>query len=936
MTSTIGRFLRRISLTSKMLWLTVVVGVVAWAVLDGMQTGTLEELFEAQLTETFVLDAGEDQVRFDLYVQHHNRMANLLTLQKDFLEYINDHRWPGNSAAEVKYDNSQPPWLPPPTFTTPFVQLRYVLLFDGRGVLREVYQSRNTPLPGALLTPSAALFERTHGQNFITFIGDVPYLLTSETVGGGDGELPRAMVMLVSPLDSEFLLASLGSSNHGNIVALLAGNRPRILTSSIPDLLPAGTFVDELQGRYLSAGQDMANYGSEQVPIRFASFKSTSEVDSLTDSVLAGERGEHAIGMAVFILLFLGLMMSITRRVQRLGQHISDFSRDTLGAQQHEFGKGDQLYLLEQRFQRLTEEIVSARETMKNDAAEKILLIKENIDEKDKQLQLLQSVTETLGVGVIARTLRGLKAVNAKMEEFAKSCGGLKAFDIEGEESVEKVLCDKKSDTRVFHVSRLHVTPDGSTIFLVQDITELKAKTEALEHQALHDALTDLPNRTLLHERLHQAIREGRRDDKKLALLMMDLDRFKEINDTLGHHFGDLLLMQVSRRLLDVLRGSDTVARLGGDEFAVLAVVSDEEDAAGVAEKVREVIDKEFFVEDHILSIGISIGIAMFPRDGDDVHTLIQKADVAMYMAKQTNSGYALYDLQQDPHSLNRLTLIAELRHAIEFNELELYYQPKVDLKTRRVSAVEALVRWRHPRRGLVEPDLFIPIAEQTGLIKQLTHWVLTEAVQQIGQWRKGGIPIDMAVNLSAFNLHDIQLPTFVRSLVEAWEVDPSWLVLEITESAIMSNPSNAMEILGQLDEMGVSLSVDDFGTGYSSLGHLKQLPVDEIKVDRSFVMEMAENENDAVIVRATIDLAHNLGLKVIAEGVETEDVLQMLKVLNCDMVQGYFVSRPLSRDDFMQWLKDSPWGIKRQQSQQPVGRAELRVIPGGGGVGAS
>jgi len=919
-----------------MLLLTVVVGIAAWAVLDGMQTGTLKELFEDQLTETFVLDAGEDQVRFDLYVENHSRMAKLLVLQKNFLEYINDPRWASGATVEVEYHNNQPPWLPPPTLTTPFVQLRYVLLFDGRGILREVYQSRNTPLPDALLAPSAALFERTHGRNFITSIGDAPYLLTSEPVAGASGEAPQAMIMVASPLDSEFLVTSLGSSNHGNIVALLGGKRPHLLVSSIPDLLPAGTFVDELKGRYLSAGQEMANYGSEQVPIRFASFKSTEEVDSMTDSVLAGERGEHAIGMIVFIVLFLGLMMYITRRVQRLGQHISDFSRDTLGAQQHEFGKGDQIYLLEQRFQRLTEEVVAARETMKRDAAEKILLIKENIDEKDKQLQMLQSVTETLDVGVIARTLRGLKAVNAKMEEFAESCGGLKAFDIQGEESIDKILCDEAGDTRVFHISRLHVTPDGSMIFLVQDITELKAKTEALEHQALHDALTDLPNRTLLHERLQQAIREGRRNDKKLALLMMDLDRFKEINDTLGHHFGDLLLMQVSRRLLEVLRGSDTVARLGGDEFAVLAVVSDEEDAVGVADKIREIIDKEFVVEDHILSIGISIGIAMFPRDGDDVNTLIQKADVAMYMAKQTNSGYALYDSQQDPHSLNRLTLIAELRHAIEFNELELYYQPKVDLKTRRVSAIEALVRWRHPRRGLMEPDLFIPIAEQTGLIRPLTHWVLTEAVQQIAHWRKTGLAIDMAVNLSGSNLHDIQLPTFVRRLVEAWQVEPSWLVLEITESAIMSNPSSAMDILLELDTMGVNLSVDDFGTGYSSLGHLKQLPVDEIKVDRSFVMEMAENENDAVIVRATIDLAHNLGLKVIAEGVETEDVLQMLKVLNCDMVQGYFVSRPLSRDDFMQWLNDSPWGIKTKRSQQPVGRAELRVIPGGGGVGAS
>ena len=439
---------------------------------------------------------------------------------------------------------------------------------------------------------------------------------------------------------------------------------------------------------------------------------------------------------------------------------------------------------------------------------------------------------------------------------------------------------------------------------LKADNTRLIEGTLLLEHQALHDTLTSLPNRALLGDRLQQAIISCARDNKTLALLVMDLDHFKEVNDTLGHHSGDQLLQQVALRLQNTLRRSDTVARLGGDEFAVLLLGADAEDAKKAAGMLLTALEKAFLLEGQMLDVRGSIGITLYPAHGADALTLLRRADVAMYVAKRRQSGYALYASEQDHNSQLRLTLTSELSHAIERQQLTLHYQPKVSFKTGRVVSAEALVRWQRPEHGLVAPDEFIPLAEHTGLIRPLTQWVLYEALRQCAAWRKAGIEITLAVNLSARNLLEAQFTELLASHLAAWSVPPEYLELEITESAIMSDPLRALDALTRLDAMGVGLSIDDFGTGYSSLAYLKKLPVDTLKIDKSFVMNMAQDDNDAVIVRSTIDLAHNLSLRVVAEGVEDQQTWDMLDELGCDIAQGYFLSRPLAAADFMEWLE--------------------------------
>lgn len=442
---------------------------------------------------------------------------------------------------------------------------------------------------------------------------------------------------------------------------------------------------------------------------------------------------------------------------------------------------------------------------------------------------------------------------------------------------------------------------------------ELAIANEKLEHQALHDALTDLPNRVLLQDRLHQAILSAQRNNNLIALFVIDLDHFKDINDTLGHHYGDLILRQVALRLNGSLRESDTVARFGGDEFAILLpVIESHQYATRIAKKIIEAMERPLLIEDQSFHVGVSIGVAIFPDHGTDNVTLMRHADVAMYIAKRNGNEAVTYEPSQDQYSQNRLALMGELRHAIEHEELLLYYQPKVDIKGEYVTEVEALVRWQHPIQGFMMPDKFIPFAEQTGLIISLALWVIKEAIRQCSTWHRKGYLYKVAINLSARNLHDTQLPDYIHRVMQMYEIDPEWLVIEITESAIMSDPIRAMAVLTRLHDMGIRLSIDDFGTGYSSLSYLKQLPVDEIKIDKSFVADMAKNKDDLVIVRSTIDLAHNMGRKVIAEGVNSPEIWDMLVNLGCDMAQGFYICEPLSPVRLKQWLHESHWGYAK------------------------
>jgi diguanylate cyclase (GGDEF)-like protein len=434
--------------------------------------------------------------------------------------------------------------------------------------------------------------------------------------------------------------------------------------------------------------------------------------------------------------------------------------------------------------------------------------------------------------------------------------------------------------------------------------SRLKHQVVQNEHQALRDPLTGLPNRALFNRLLEDAL-AGCTRNGMVAVLLMDLDRFKEINDTLGHFNGDLVIERVGKRLRTVLREGDHVARLGGDEFAMLLPnVTTREAVVAAAARVHDALQEPFTAGGLALKVEASIGIALYPEHGDKAGNLLRAADVAMYAAKKANAGHAFYSPDQQQYSPARLGLVAQISRAMENHELVLHYQPKARLDTGTVEGVEALVRWQHPQRGLLPPDEFIPVTEHTSMIRPLTVYLLETALAQTREWKRDGLELSVAVNLSAQILLDLELPNEIARMLRRVSAPPERLELEITESAIMYDPHRAQIVLGRLHDMGLRIAIDDFGTGYSSLDRLKTLPVSTIKIDKSFVMGMEDDPDDAAIVKSTVALGRNLGLQVVAEGVETPTAYAQLREMGADYAQGYYLSKALPNDEFLRWLK--------------------------------
>ena len=418
---------------------------------------------------------------------------------------------------------------------------------------------------------------------------------------------------------------------------------------------------------------------------------------------------------------------------------------------------------------------------------------------------------------------------------------------------------------------------------------ERQRQSERMAYLAYHDELTELPNRTLLNDRLHQSILTARREARPLAVLALDLDGFKEINDSLGHHTGDRVLQVVASRLRSVLRESDTVARLGGDEFAILLPHTDTAGAELAASKLLQEIEAPMVIEGRPLTIRASMGIAEFPAHGTGEQELLQKADLSMYVAKNDRCGVAVYSADRDGRAEKRLAMVSAMWHGIEHDQFSLEYQPILDLRTGDIGALEALIRWNHPQHGRLAPREFIQLAEQSGLITQLTLYAINKAMTE---WPCASHNMTIAVNLSPRSLHDSTFPARVRELLEKHAFDASCLALEITETVIMSDPERSVRYLNELHQMGIKLVMDDFGTGYSSLAYLRRLPVMQLKIDQSFIMGLTQGEDEA-LVRSIIDLAHNLKLQVVAEGVESQELCDRLKALRCDHAQGHFISAP-------------------------------------------
>lgn len=444
---------------------------------------------------------------------------------------------------------------------------------------------------------------------------------------------------------------------------------------------------------------------------------------------------------------------------------------------------------------------------------------------------------------------------------------------------------------------------------------------QVVHARELHvDDATGLPNRAAFYEHANTQLHSSNTAGQGTALVLIDLDRFKEINDSLGHDAGDEVLKHVAARLRHALRDGDLIARLGGDEFAILVPdVPDAERAERIAWKISEQLNEPFVIQGIKLDIAASIGIALSPDHGADIPTLMRRADVAMYTAKNARAGVNVYDAAEDPNSADHLSLIADLRTAIESGGLELHYQPKALLENGHVESVEALCRWTHAARGFISPGVFIPIAEETGLVKPLTLWVVDEALRQAREWRREGIGLSISVNISAQNLKDPRLTDDFSALLAKYDAEADWITLEVTESAVMEDPEIAIARLDDLAGMGLEISIDDYGTGYSSLAYLKRLPISELKIDRSFVMNITSDQKDALIIGSTVELGHNLGLRVVAEGVEQEADWIGLQMLGCDIAQGYFLGRPMPASGLLDWLAQPG----REYAKVPAWRME-------------
>jgi diguanylate cyclase (GGDEF)-like protein/PAS domain S-box-containing protein len=445
----------------------------------------------------------------------------------------------------------------------------------------------------------------------------------------------------------------------------------------------------------------------------------------------------------------------------------------------------------------------------------------------------------------------------------------------------------------------------------IEDVTERVQAEESIRHMAYYDRLVDLPNRTLFEHFVDEELRKAEDDGPRPAVLIVSLERFADIVNTLGHRNADEIRKEVARRLKRALARPSSMGKLGGDNFGVLLTDADEEAAAKCAKELLLALQPPVQIQDLPIDVEATIGISLVPPQGGETDVILRRAEVAVYLARKSESEFAFYAAELDPHSPRQLQIMGDLRRGIEANDLFLVYQPKVDVRTRRTTGVEALARWNHRALGLIPPMHFIPAAERTGLIKPFTSWVLIESMRQCRDWIASGPPLTVAINISAKSLHDVQLPDQIAGLLGEWRVPSEMVVIEITETAVLSDALAPLKVLHRLSDLGMKIAIDDFGTGYSSLTYLRKVPASEVKIDRSFTSGIATNREDATIVRSMIDLAHDLGLTVTAEGVETPAAWDVLTTFGCDTAQGFMMGKPMVVADLATWLNESPWGIR-------------------------
>jgi len=867
--------------------LTALLGLMTWQLLEFIQAPRLQTILEHSLERQLHKEVSTSRNQFDHYLKRHQQIINLFALNAA----VSQHLLSLPELPNLKKHRRPPAWLPKISSWRGLIHPTHILLFDHQQRLREQYQLKKRPLIAALETPSTTLLQAAQGGYFSTFKNH-PYLLNSQQIKDQQGNF-LGHLLLVTPLDSAFLQHSQRDLKSREVILVLFRGQDKaqhVFTSSDPEKIQSNTSLHTLEKTYLISGKSFFNYGNSELRLRFSSLLNRQQLASLNHDVTQLERQQRLIADSTFIIVFLLITFYYSFHLRQLSQKTLSFCQEYLYPNAPASQKKDEMVQLEENFNHLMQQVIQSRIHDQN---------RYETEKKAKQLYVLQAATEELEIGVIlCENAKNSQILTQRMHEFADDCGGLEPF-IKYHHSHQLECIDQNGQERTFKIRSLPL-PDSTLVLLVQEISELVKNA----HQAQHDGLTGLPNRILFMDRCQQALRTCQRNKTPFSVIQMDLNRFKEVNDTLGHHIGDLLLQQVAQRMQHHLRSIDTLARLGGDEFALLLPDTNDAQAKEVAKHLQQKLQKPMLLEDHSLTVGVSMGICSAPKSGADLNKLLQCADVAMYEAKKNQLGYKFYDPKQNPNSDQRAQLIKDLKEAIEKQQLELLFQPQKDLSSGNHPVMEALIRWPHPRLGLMEPNDFLPLAIQNALIIPLTSWVLRSAIEQCGAWKKAGLELSVAVNLTAHSLQNENLAAFIHTQLNIQELSGKQLILELTENILMDSSPRAQQILEELDEMQVQISIDDFGTGYSSLSYLQQLPVNELKIDKSFVLEMQNSDNDALTVHSSIYLAHKFGMKVVAEGIEDQATLEALQKAGCDRGQGYYLGRPMPANQVINWLK--------------------------------
>lgn len=875
---------------------TLVLGTAVWLVLDNVQNEKVKALLNKDIERALDDELSAARIRlnnyFDGYINFSYILAHKIESHHLSLKKVARSKMTAFSHNHDVNINAAPDWGLEDKFLDYHFTINYALLFDDQGHLYELLESFPTQSPLNFKNFDPYLINLSLDTSYMLEIENTPVIISSRSLTIGS---KQHFLMIVKIIDDQFLLGSQKKAlTQGKVIAIFDSESHKVIASTAPATILSNSTVNKLTKDYTIIGKQFFDNGNSELEVQFALLIPNNLYESLSLELLSLDRENRLIIIfAMSSITFFGLLI-LVRSIIKLANIVSHHSSKTFhSVKSHEIS-GNEFHYLKTVFNRF-----ALRALTDKQIDEQLFTSKA----KSLQLSVLSGITNELNVGVIIEEDNQFRSFNRIMDGYAYDCGNLDLFT-QKVDLPELSLIDSHHKRRVFKRSFVALKSNSKAI-IIQDITERYLHAIALKEMALHDPLTGLPNRILLNDRISSGIQLSKRENKPCLLLMMDLNRFKNVNDTLGHSTGDELLKQVAKRMSEEIRATDTLSRIGGDEFAILLVNSDLEWSKKIAVNLKKALTKPFKVMNNVVEIGVSIGIAP-ATNNITTEELLSQADIAMYHAKREQLEYCIYNADIDPAHSDRKMIIDSIRAGIDKHEFELYYQPQISPTDNTFLGFEALVRWVHPKLGFLPPDVFISLAEENGYINELTQVIFLDAAKQCEQWLKQGYRIHLSINLSAANLQDISLLPFISRILEKSTIDPSQLTLEITESMLMQDQTNVTETLNQIKSLGMRLSIDDFGTGYSSLAYLRHMPVDELKIDRSFISDIANEYSDIKLIHSIIDLAHNLDLEVVAEGIETDFQQQMLSNLNCERLQGYLYSKPMPKDKVVSWIKDN------------------------------